>query len=490
MTAAPASATWSIVIADTRTGEIAIGSATCVAGYDLRNLLPIVVVGRGVGAAQSYVDFSARNRMLISTELKKGTPLPRLLALLAQGDSGHQTRQYGIVDVSGGSITFTGTQCGAFANGLTGRIGPLVYAIQGNVITGQPVLAKAESALRSTQGDLATRLMAAMEEARRMGGDGRCSCNRGPTGCGSPPANFTHSAYIGFMIVARRGDTDGPCNSSVGCGSGQYYLNFNVLSNGSSRPDPVVVLKQQFTAWEAQQVGKPDHNLSTVTTATRILPNDGRTTASLRITLRDRAGMGITRGGATVKVINDGPAAVQIGTVRDNGDGTYDAIATAGTQVGMAKLRVTVDDGSGVRELAPTVDLRVSADPLWVSRDQLSVAAGGPTEFRLRAGSGKAGRAFVLLGSNSGSTPGIALGAGVNLPLNPGPLFTATVLAAQYGVLPQLLGVLDTQGQASLTINWPAGIYGLPAASKMSFAYAQLFPVDGASNAVDVELVR
>ena len=40
LAASNASATWSILIADTRTGEIVIGSATCLESFDLRCSLP------------------------------------------------------------------------------------------------------------------------------------------------------------------------------------------------------------------------------------------------------------------------------------------------------------------------------------------------------------------------------------------------------------------------------------------------------------------
>ena len=52
--------------------------------------------------------------------------------------------------------------------------------------------------------------MAAMQAARSMGGDGRCSCSPTlPTSCGSPPPSFTKSAHIAYMMVARAGDTEG-----------------------------------------------------------------------------------------------------------------------------------------------------------------------------------------------------------------------------------------------------------------------------------------
>ena len=88
-----------------------------------------------------------------------------LVDALAMQDPAHQTRQYGIVSLDGAPVTFTGTGAGAGVCGLTGEVGDLVYAIQGNVITGDPVCLDAEAALLQTEGDLTQKIMAAMEAA-------------------------------------------------------------------------------------------------------------------------------------------------------------------------------------------------------------------------------------------------------------------------------------------------------------------------------------
>ncbi len=61
----PANATWSIVLADTETGEVGIGQATCVGNIDLRSESAVVVSGRGVGTVQAYVDVSGLARSTI-----------------------------------------------------------------------------------------------------------------------------------------------------------------------------------------------------------------------------------------------------------------------------------------------------------------------------------------------------------------------------------------------------------------------------------------
>ncbi|RMH27931.1 MAG: DUF1028 domain-containing protein [Planctomycetota bacterium] len=206
---APASATWSVLIVDTRTGEIALGSATCLTRLDLRELTPVLITGVGAVTAQSSGDSTGRNRSFIRDRLLEGVPPEQLLELLADFDGNHQSRQYGIIDTRGGVATFTGSLAGPWAGGLTGQTGDLVYCVQGNVLSGGNVVQDAADAIVNTPGDLAEKLLAAMVAAREAGGDGRCSCDvRNPESCGSPPPAPFKSAHIGYMLVARAGDVD------------------------------------------------------------------------------------------------------------------------------------------------------------------------------------------------------------------------------------------------------------------------------------------
>ncbi len=210
LSAGSACATWSILIVNTRTKEVGVASATCLTNFDLRNNTPVLISGVGAATAQSFVDSTGRNRVLIRDRLIQGASPQSMLNELGSGfDSGHQTRQYGIVDTTGRAATFSGTGAGAWAGGLTGQVGEWVYAVQGNVLTGEPVVTLAVEALLNTPGDMPAKLMAAMEAARLMGGDGRCSCNEGtPTSCGAPPPTFTKSAHIAYLMISRLGDLD------------------------------------------------------------------------------------------------------------------------------------------------------------------------------------------------------------------------------------------------------------------------------------------
>lgn len=215
--AGEAGATWSILIADTRTGEFVVGSATCLTGFDLSVETPVVLTGVGAITAQSAVDATGRNRMFVRDRLLGGVPLAQILDELGDFDPAPQSRQYGMITTTGQSLTFSGADNADWAGGITGRIergrsGPdddIVYAVQGNILSGPNVVASAVDALVGADTDLPGRLMAGMLAARHAGGDGRCSCSPAdPTGCGSPPPAPFKSAHVAYMIGSRADDTD------------------------------------------------------------------------------------------------------------------------------------------------------------------------------------------------------------------------------------------------------------------------------------------
>lgn len=487
--ARPVSATWSIILIDRRTGEIAVASATCLTNFDLAVWVPVIVVGKGAGCAQSYVDPSGATRVYIRDQLALGTPPSQILTGLAALDPGHQSRQYGLADVLGRAIGFTGSGAGAYASDRVGQVGDIVYAIQGNVLTGGPVLAAAEIAIYTTPGDLGTKLMAAMEAARSYGGDGRCSCSEStPTACGSPPPSFTKSADVAFMIVARPGDVDGVCNPTVGCASGSYYMRLNVANRLRPDPDPVGLLRGLYDQWKAQQRGRPDHFLSTFTFSSATLPVNGQTVVNGRLVLRDREGNRIT-GGVTAQIAVDAASTTNatLGAVRDNGDGTFDVPITAGTTFGRLILQVRVNDGSGARQIGPkpTLSTSGSTERLWASRTEISATTGGIVDFAVQPGFlFGANRIWVLLASISGTRPGINLPPYYNLPLNPDVMFQVTLQAAFSGIMPELVGRTSSAGLAATAVRFPPRMYALPIGTNVSFAYALINPVTLTSEAV------
>lgn len=357
--ASTAWATWSIVIADSETREVAIGTVTCLNNYDLLAIVPVVVVGKGAGACQASGDFNGIRRPIIFEQLQLGTPPDEILALLA-GITGHQSRQYGIADTQARMITFTGSQCLQWAGGVVGQQGTLVYAIQGNILAGNCVVPAIEQALLGTAGDIPARLMAGMQAARQTGGDGRCSCSpSNPTSCGCPPHSFNKSGHIGGMVVARVGDTDDPVCNASGCADGDYFMRLNVSYQPSGNPDPVVQLQELFDTWRASLNGRPDAIQSTVTFDPATLPPNGTATGAMLVTLNDWSGAPISVPIQSLTVVHaPGSAELStIGTPVDNDDGTFMVPLIAGTQPGTDLFRITVDDGFRPVVLAPDASL-------------------------------------------------------------------------------------------------------------------------------------
>ncbi len=248
--AATASATWSIVLIDTRTGEVALGSATCLTSFDLQAGTPVLMPRLGGATAQSYVDQGGFNRTFIRDRLLEGVPTDEIIAMLAAFDPSHHTRQYGLADVSGNATTFTGSGAGSWAGGQTGRVGDVVYAVQGNVLAGEPVVSECVVAIENALlggADLAEAMMVGMQEARVWGGDGRCNCGSPADGCGSPPDGWDpetgKSAHIAYMLIARDGDGFG-CNGMYRASSQPRTVSIGDI-DGDGRTDVVVANSQQ-----------------------------------------------------------------------------------------------------------------------------------------------------------------------------------------------------------------------------------------------------
>jgi hypothetical protein len=338
-------ATWSIIVVNTVTQEIIVASATCVEAINLRAYIAMLEAQAGGGCAQS-IGASVLMRGDASAMLALGVPPEEILQALTTYDNLHELRQYGFVDMAGRAATFTGSQCDGWAGGLTGRSGDLVYAIQGNIITGRPVIDAAEQALLNTSGDMAQRVMAAMEAARDMGGDGRCSCsNNAPESCGSPPASFAKSAHVGFLISARPGDH--PYCDNFACAKGDLYFAINKASLTAADPDPVDEMRIKFDSLRLALVGRPDAYLSSVYSYANTVSAGSTTPQIFVLDLSDVDGNLLTTGGATITLEHTARSAglSTISQVTDHNDGTYTVEVMPGADTGVDELLFVVDDG-------------------------------------------------------------------------------------------------------------------------------------------------
>ncbi|GJM20730.1 MAG: hypothetical protein DHS20C15_06450 [Planctomycetota bacterium] len=360
-----ARATWSIVIVDSATGEVAVASATCVSGIDLKQFLPVIVVGKGAGAAQSAIDVTLEARALMRAEIIAGTSPEAIIELLKQNVTAPQGRQWGVALPGQTAASASGASVGDSKGEFVGSIGSIDYTIQGNVLAGEPVLVAAERALRATEGRLSDRLMAAMEAAMLMGGDGRCSClPNDPTACGSPPAEFTKSAHIGFLTVARVGDITGLCNAQVGCAAGTYWLDLNVIG-GAQAPDPVLTLRNQYDAFVSSKRSFTDGVLSEAAwdgapgSAHTSVPADGHSARVLRISLRDINGAPLPASPKRITAEHHGTSDDIAERLRfvDLGSGQFELHVQAGTRAGTDVFRIRIQDPTGTTVLFPLPSL-------------------------------------------------------------------------------------------------------------------------------------
>ena len=121
----------------------------------------------GAVATQSFANtsFGPRGLALMGTGLSAQETLDRLL----EDDPDKELRQVGLVDAKGGSVTYSGSGCFAWAGGASGN----GYAIQGNILASGNVVPAMQEVFVKTKGGLPTRLHAALLAGDRAGGDKR-----------------------------------------------------------------------------------------------------------------------------------------------------------------------------------------------------------------------------------------------------------------------------------------------------------------------------
>jgi hypothetical protein len=268
---ATASATWSVIAVDMATGRIVIASATCVNrdAEFLKNIQAVIVPGKGIAACQAAVDGTHTNQMLVYNELMKGTDPARIIEMLA-ADPAFQSRQFGIVDLTGRSAGHSGLTNGYVSQDVQGRVPgtQIFYSIQGNILRPGDVVPAAVKAFVENKGALTDRVMAAMEAADGAGGDSRCTCAppaNPPTQTTAPlapiPANLPcegRTSYIAYITMAESGDKAGPASHS----DGRYAMYITVAQPELGGPhaikagenlNPVKTLRMRYDTWRKAQ---------------------------------------------------------------------------------------------------------------------------------------------------------------------------------------------------------------------------------------------
>jgi uncharacterized Ntn-hydrolase superfamily protein len=161
----PPVATFSIVAYDPATGEL--GVAVQSKFFAVGTVVPWAKAGVGVVATQSYANTTYGPRGLAM--LEAGMSPQEVMDSLTGSDELRARRQAGAIDARGNAVTYTGDSCLDWAGGKTGQY----YACQGNILTGQAVVEAMAAAYEASKGELAERLLVAMEAGQRQGGDSR-----------------------------------------------------------------------------------------------------------------------------------------------------------------------------------------------------------------------------------------------------------------------------------------------------------------------------
>jgi uncharacterized Ntn-hydrolase superfamily protein len=125
----------------------------------------------GVGAIATQADANVAYKGLALSHLDEGATASIALQRLLEEDDGRDERQVGIVDVDGGAASHTGHACLDWAGSVTGT----GYAIQGNILAGDFVVAAMQDVFEASDPDepLARRLLAALAAGDDAGGDRR-----------------------------------------------------------------------------------------------------------------------------------------------------------------------------------------------------------------------------------------------------------------------------------------------------------------------------
>jgi len=157
--------TFSIVACDLN--EKAWGVAVASKFPAVGAVVPWAQAGAGAVATQSFANtsFGPRGLEMLASGLSAEDTLSRLLA----DDPEREHRQVGIVDARGGSATFTGEVCFAWAGGVNGPC----YSIQGNILFSDQVVPTMQRTFLETNGELPERLHKALLAGDRAGGDRR-----------------------------------------------------------------------------------------------------------------------------------------------------------------------------------------------------------------------------------------------------------------------------------------------------------------------------
>ncbi|HXD32092.1 MAG TPA: DUF1028 domain-containing protein [Pyrinomonadaceae bacterium] len=155
--------TFSIVARDPVTGEL--GVAVQSHWFSVGSIVPWAESGIGAVATQSFVDPSYGKLGL--DLMRTGKTAPEALRALLAGDEGRDVRQVAMIDARGNVDAWTGKNDIPAAGQIVGKN----FSVQANLMLNDKIWPAMAEAFEKTKGDLADRMLAALDAAQAVGGD-------------------------------------------------------------------------------------------------------------------------------------------------------------------------------------------------------------------------------------------------------------------------------------------------------------------------------
>jgi uncharacterized Ntn-hydrolase superfamily protein len=160
---APLIHTFSIVARDPQTGQL--GVAVQSHWFSVGSVVTWAEAGVGAIATQAMSEISYGPLGL--DLMRAGKTSTQALAALLAADEGRQLRQVAMVDAVGRVAVHTGARCIADAGHIAGE----GFSVQANMMLNSTIWPAMAEAYRGSPGDLAERMLAALDAGQAAGGD-------------------------------------------------------------------------------------------------------------------------------------------------------------------------------------------------------------------------------------------------------------------------------------------------------------------------------
>lgn len=237
--------TFSIVARDPATGDL--GVAVQSHWFGVGAIVAWAEPGVGAVATQSFAEpaYGVKGLALMRSGVAPADAIAQLIA----ADPGAATRQLGFVDATGRAAAHTGARCMGIAHHHIGD----GFTVQANIMANDRVVPAIVKAFETTRGDLAERMLAALDAGQAAGGDLRgcqSAAIRIVSGARETPAWVTkidlrvedHAAPLAelrrLVTLARAYDHMNQGDAAIGAGdiagAVQHYRAAAALSPGNA----------------------------------------------------------------------------------------------------------------------------------------------------------------------------------------------------------------------------------------------------------------